>query len=223
MFGPQAAVNSSPQDVVWHRAPPSIPFWKVRYTWLRWMTGRFSYLVDRGIGRWASREIARLQPDLCYVFTQVGLETLLWAQKDKCARRPGQPERTHPQFSANLRGRVETLVLSGFFLGHPTLHMVQRVEREYDLAQRIRVSSSVGAALDDRGRCAGRQDCCDRPTNRSRALRLPAWRRKSRPPKVALRVCFVGSSGFAQGVYLSACGRFELSVSASRRITSHSG
>ena len=35
--------------------------------------------TDQRIGRFAGAVVARTRPDLCYTFTQVGLETLRWA------------------------------------------------------------------------------------------------------------------------------------------------
>src|ERR1700728_1010497 len=59
----------------WHRAPARVARWRIRYTWLRRRAGRLQLLNDRRIGAWAAAQMSRIQPDFCYVFTQVGLET----------------------------------------------------------------------------------------------------------------------------------------------------
>ena len=66
--------------VQWHQAAPSLAPWKTRYSWLRWYNWRLQFQNDRSMRRWAADQIRLFKPDLCYVFTQVGLETLQWAQ-----------------------------------------------------------------------------------------------------------------------------------------------
>ena len=62
--------------VRWHRPPIFFPDWRTRYTWLRWFQGRSVFQTHSRMGQWAAKRVACLRPDACYVFTEVGLETL---------------------------------------------------------------------------------------------------------------------------------------------------
>src|SRR6202040_4102382 len=126
--------------VSWHVSPQRLPFWNSRYTWWRWYPGNFQLHSDRLLGRWAQHEVTRLKPDVCYTFTQVALETLRWA------KRVGIPTVLDSP-TGHIRHYREMLQAeSSFWFGsdyseHPKKEMVERVEEEYELADRIRVSS----------------------------------------------------------------------------------
>lgn len=122
-------------------APKQVPGWARRLSWLRWNTGRLQLMQDVRLGHWAARQLETVRPSLCYVFTQVGLETLRWARAN------GVPSilETPNGHIRNFRGVYEAETRrwgSGHYWGHPTDAMVARVEEEYRLADHIRVSST---------------------------------------------------------------------------------
>ena len=67
---------------VWEHASPGIWPWMGRYSWLRWRSGDLAFLRDRRLGRWAARQVQRIRPQYCYLFTQVAHETLRWARAE---------------------------------------------------------------------------------------------------------------------------------------------
>src|SRR5258708_39849119 len=84
-FGPGRAEEWSLPDatprIFWHDAPAGISRWKANYTPLRWRQGRLAFENCRAIRSSAAEQIARLKPDCCYLFTQVALESLKWADR----------------------------------------------------------------------------------------------------------------------------------------------
>ena len=82
-FGPghvrNWALPGTEPSVVWNESPQFLPPWTLRYSWWRWYQGHYQFESDRRLGHWARRQIERLLPKRCYVFTQVGLEVLRWA------------------------------------------------------------------------------------------------------------------------------------------------
>jgi len=201
-FGPgRAALWPLPTevpDVEWHPAPRAVAPWRGRSTWLRWYSGRLQFLMDRAVGRWAADQVRRLKPDHCYVFTQVGLETLRWA----CSANVPSIVESPNGHIRNFRRVYETETQrwsSGSVRRHPTPAMVQRVEQEYSLADRMRVSSQwsrtsmVGYGV---GLPIG---VFQQPLNLSRFHPPP----EMLPAEGPLRVCFVGSLDLRKGfVYL---------------------
>ena len=168
VFCTEPARSTSLTGVTIHRAPFALAPWRSRYTWLRWLTGRFVYLNDHRLGLWASYQMDELKPNVCYLFTQVALETLLWAQQAGVPCVLDSPN-GHIRNFRKIYLRESERWCSRSYTGHPTSKMVDRVEREYKLAQRIRVFRMV-KALYDRGRCIWREDYCDWSTNRSQPL-----------------------------------------------------
>src|SRR5262249_31511186 len=79
-IGPGAPAHR-PASISWHEVPRTVSPFPARYTWLRWLQGRFRYLEDRGTGSNAAAAVAAARPDVCYCFTQVALETLRWANR----------------------------------------------------------------------------------------------------------------------------------------------
>src|SRR5260370_15590866 len=143
-FGPCHAESWSPSDATqkmfWHDAPPGISRWKANYTSLRWRHGRLVFENSRAIGSWAAEQIAPLKPDCCYVFTQVALESLKWAE---CGSVPTVVESPngHIRNFRRVYDEESARWCSAPFHGHPNDAMVERVENEYLLGGRIRVSS----------------------------------------------------------------------------------
>lgn len=186
-------------SVEWHLTPSGFSRFRSRYTWLRWLTGRLQLGNDRAIARWASAAIKQIKPDLCYTFTQVGLETLKWAQGTGT---PSVLENPNGHI-ANFRGVYELeakRLCDSKYNGHPTPSMVRRVEEEYALANRIRVSSNWSKrTMQNLGASQEKIAVFTQPVNLSRFV----------PPKEPLkpcgplRICFVGSLDLRKGfVYL---------------------
>jgi glycosyltransferase involved in cell wall biosynthesis len=81
------------------------------------------------------------------------------------------------------------------YRGHPTGAMVDRVEQEYSLADRIRVSSNwAKASMVKGGVRAEKIDVFNQPIDLARFA--PA---SARPPEGPLRLCFVGSLDLRKG------------------------
>lgn len=187
------------QNVSWNWAPPAVSAWRKRYTALRWEHGKLQYLNDVSIGKWASCQIETVRPDLCYVFTQVGLETL------RLARRLGIPSvlespNGHIRRFRDVYEEEATRWCNGAYRGHPTFLMVARVEEEYELADRIRVSSYwARASLIAGGVSAEKIEVLQQPVDLTR-YHPPAEDRIIDGP---LRVVFVGSLDLRKGfIYL---------------------
>ncbi len=201
-FGPgHAAVWPLPSDiprVQWHRAPQTVAPSRARFTGLRWYAGRVQFLADRALARWAADKVRHLEPDLCYVFTQVGLETLNWAREAEILSvvdSPNGPRRTFRRVNELEAQRVA----SATFSGHPTAAMVARVEREYALADRMRVSSQWSRASMLAHGLTLPIGVFTQPLDLLRFC--PA--QESAAASGPLRVCFVGSLDLRKGfVYL---------------------
>ncbi|MFY9555145.1 MAG: glycosyltransferase family 4 protein [Blastocatellia bacterium] len=186
-------------SIRWNESPSFVSNFAAQYTSLRWRHGDLQFERDAALGAWAAALIERQRPELCYVFTQVGLETLRWA------RRAGIPT-----ILENPNGHIrnfravydhESLVWCGKkYQGHPNQAMIERVEEEYSLADRIRVSSEWSkASMVEGGVPADKIHVLQQPLNLSR------FRPGSRETKHTgpLRVCFVGSLDLRKGfVYL---------------------
>jgi glycosyltransferase involved in cell wall biosynthesis len=185
-------------NVKWHDTPPALPEWRSCYTWLRWHGGRLQFLSDRALGRWAREQVRRLKPDLCYVFTQVGLETLQWARDANVPTIIESPNGHIRNFRRVYETETRRLG-SGAVRKHPTLAMVQRVEQEYSVANRMRVSSQWSrSSMNDHGAVLP-IGVFQQPLNLSRFRPGPEIPLVEGP----LRVCFVGSLDLRKGfIYL---------------------
>lgn len=181
--------------VLWHESPQFIPSWAFRYSWWRWYQGQYQLQCDRRLGSWARSEVEHLQPQRCYVFTQVGLETLRWARSNDV-----------PTVLDNPNGHIrdywevfneESLRWCGHkHIEHPTMMMVERVEEEYELADRIRVSSQWAKdSMVARGVSAGKIQVVFQPLNLSHFY--PASERAETDGP--LRICYVGNLNLAKG------------------------
>lgn len=198
-IGPGPAAGwDAPRNIVWHVTPRS---WTPLFRWtpLRRHSGLSQQLSDYRVGRFAATCLDRVGPDLCYAFTQVALEPLLWATSRGV---PAIVESPNGHIRAFRRVYVdETLRWCGStYVGHPTVRMVERVEREYSLATHIRVSSEwARRSLVAGGAASDRITVLQQPVDLTRY----APSRTTPAPDPALRVCFVGSLDLRKGfVYL---------------------
>jgi glycosyltransferase involved in cell wall biosynthesis len=180
--------------VIWHL--PTDPVRRVLAG--RWRAGAQQLERDEAIGRFAAATVSALQPALCYAFTQVALETLEWAHSNHVATVLENPNGHISNFRQVYVDEARRWC-HGFFAGHPTSRMVERVEREYLLADRIRVSSEWSKrSMVDLGVPASRITVLQQVVDTERFR--PATRL---PPEGPLRVSFVGTLDLRKGfVYL---------------------
>ena len=185
--------------VTWHRPPIFFPDWRTRYTWLRWFQGRSVFQTHSRMGQWAANRVACLKPDACYVFTEVGLETL------SLARRMGIPA-ILDSASGHIKSfreiyRSESYRWCGVpYIGNPNLATVERVEQEYRLAPQIRVLSEWARQSHASGGVeAAKINAIALPINLQRFHPLA-----QRPvPDGPLRICYAGTLSLRKGfVYL---------------------
>ncbi len=185
-------------NITWHASPPGPtrrPWWRP----FRRFAGIGQAWTDRRIGHFAREVIASTRPDLCYTFTQVGLETLQWAHA------AGVPSILESP-NGHLRAFRDVYVSESArhcgrrFHGHPTPAMVERVNGELALAGRIRVSSQWASdSLASGGVPAIRLTCLQQPVDLNRYRCGPVIEPSTGP----LRVCCVGSLDLRKGfVYL---------------------
>lgn len=181
--------------------PPNQPWLEVAgaVPGLRARSGALARARAGAHGRWAADRLEEAPPDLCYAFTHVARESF-----EVCARRgiPSILESPNGHLDQFRRVYVEEQAAwcGGAYHGHPTPGMVSRVAREYELADRIRVSSAWTAeSLAGGGVPRDRLRHIEQPVD-LRRYRPPATRRPGEGP---LRVCFVGSLDLRKGfVYL---------------------
>lgn len=187
-------------STVWHESPQTIPTWAFQYTWWRWYQGHYQLQKDRLLGSWARKQVERLQPQLCYVFTQVALETLKWAHRAGIPTVLDNPN-GHIRHYREVCIRESKRWCDSGYIGHPTEAMVERVEEEYALADRIRVSSDwAKSSMTSRGVPAHKIEVIPQPINLRRFQPKPDRNGLEGP----LRVCYVGNLSLAKGfVYLT--------------------
>ena len=183
----------------WMDSPNAIPAWMVRYSWLRWRAGQVTMLRDRRLGKWAAQQVQRLQPRSCYLFTQVALETLRWSCREGVSTALDNPN-GHIRGFREICERESLRWFGKKFHGHPSRAMVDRVEEEYQLADRVRVYSEWGKSSMVR---------FGAPANKIHILRQTVNLDRFRPASVRpamdgpLRVSYVGSLDLRKGfVYL---------------------
>src|SRR5207249_707828 len=135
----------------------------------------------------------------CYLFTQVALETLRWARRARVPTVLDNPN-GHIRNVQQVCERESQRWFGTKFSGHPTSAMVDRVEEEYQLADRIRVYSEWGKrSMVQFGVPADKIHVLRQTVN------LERFRPASARPTISgpLRVCFVGSLDLRKGfVYL---------------------
>jgi len=208
-LGPGAAVPWSLPGPVpaakWLESPAGPWPWMGRYTPLRWRTGDLCFLRDRSLGRWAAREIEKLRPSYCYLFTQVALETLRWARAQGIPTAIDNPN-GHIRNFQQVYERESQRWFGKKYHGHPSDAMVERVEEEYRLADRIRVYAPWGSAsMQNFGVAADKIHILRQAVNLERFQARP-WNAdlsSSGARRGPLRVCYVGSLDLRKGfVYL---------------------
>jgi glycosyltransferase involved in cell wall biosynthesis len=195
---PWSLPGGSP-PVIWKESPAGIWPWLARYSWYRWSPSSLNLHRDRSLGRWAAQEVERLRPQSCYLFTQVALETLQWASREGVATVLDNPN----GHIANFRAVCERESLRWFdkrLNGHPSPEMVERVEQEYRLVDRVRMYSEWGRrSMLSYGVPAEKIHVLRQTVNLER-YRPAATRPK---PEGPLRVCYAGSLDLRKGfVYL---------------------
>jgi len=202
-FGPGHSdrwpLSLASNNIYWHEPSPQSSSWSARHTWRRWYQGRLQFEHDASLGRWAAEKTRKLHPQQCYVFTQVGLEVLRWAKETGVPSVLECPNGHIRNFREVYE--VEAARWCGAkFRGHPSPEMVDRVEEEYELADRIRVSSEWSKdSIIARGVPASKIHVLQQPVD------LNLYRPSERPRSVngPLRICFVGSLDLRKGfVYL---------------------
>jgi glycosyltransferase involved in cell wall biosynthesis len=194
----------SPISVEWIESPIVHRSWFAHQILRRTRPGRFVLYCDRMIGRWAAAELDRIRPSCVYAFTQVGLEAMEWARARGIPRVLDNPN-THIRDFSRVYEQEWAKWVGGRYHGHPIQAMVERVEREYELADLIRVSSSLAKeSMVRHGIPGSKVFVCPQPVNRLRFAPPP-----ERPPPIGpLRVCYVGSLDLRKGfVYLLRSGR----------------
>ena len=184
--------------VSWHALAPAASWWSA-WPWVRSFSGAAQIAHDVRIGRAAAAHLDEVQPDLVYAFTLVGLESLQWARARGVATVLESPNGHIRHFRA-VYVEEHRAWCSGRYRGHPTPAMVDRVEEEYALADRIRVSSRWAmSSLIDGGVPASKITVLQQPVDLAR-YHPPASRIPADGP---LRVVFVGSLDLRKGfVYL---------------------
>ncbi len=161
--------------------------------------GRFSQKYDAFNAHWAAQLVAEIKPSAVYAFTQVGLETLEWAKANQVPTALDNPN-GHIRNFAEVCRREWAKWIGGRFSGHPSKLTIARVEREYELADRIRVSSQWAKdSMVSHGVPADKISVIPQPINTQR-FKPPEQRNA---PEGPLRICYVGSLDLRKGfVYL---------------------
>lgn len=189
----------------WLDAPPGPWPWIGRYSWLRWRTGDLAFHRDRSLGQWAARRIQGLRPSSCYLLTQVALEALRWARAQGVPTVIDNPN-GHIRNFQQVCERESQRWFGKKFYGHPSAAMLERIEEEYQLADRIRVYSPWGkASMQNGGVPAPKIHVLRQVVNLERFH--PRFEDATRGLQAAsrgpLRVCYVGSLDLRKGfVYL---------------------
>ena len=185
--------------IVWHDAPKGVSRFRARYTSLRWRQGQLVLENSGAIGSWAALQIARLQPDFCYLFTQVALESLEWATRASIPTVLDNPN-GHIRNFRRVYDEESARWCHSTFHGHPNDAMVARVEREYLLAGRIRVSSEWSRRSMLSNGVTGKEiSAFDQPVDLSRYTPNPS----PLPAQGPLRICYVGTLDLRKGfIYL---------------------
>lgn len=184
-------------EVEWHSLAPANAAW-MHWPFFRSFQGRAQWQHDSRIGRASATWLARVRPDLVYAFTLVALESLQWARANGVPTILESPN-GHIRAFRDVYVEEHRRWCRGAYRGHPTRRMVARVEEEYRLADRIRVSSEWAK----RSLVSGGV-----PAEKIAVLQQPVDLVKYRPaepaaPSGRLRVVTVGTLDLRKGfVYL---------------------
>lgn len=196
-FGPPTpeAVRATLPSVTWHVAPPGLPAWIGRWTWMRWWIGQRTYVEGVRLARWAAREVARLGPARCYCVSEVALETAEWARRHGVPVVVDSPTGDARHFS-DANEREARRWLGEPFRGHPSPALVRRSVREYRAADAVRVASTFSrASMLARGEAPERVHIVPYPIDVTRFVPPAAPRTTDGP----LRVCYVGTITLGKG------------------------
>lgn len=189
-----------PSNIASIDAPKAgLPEWMVEYSWLRWRSGFVVLMRDRSIARWARQQLERLEPQSCYLFTQIALESLEWCRANHVPTTLDNPNGHIRNFHQVCEQECRRWFGKKFY-GHPTEEMLRRVEREYELADRIRVHSEwAKRSMVESGVPAEKLHIARQTIDLER-FQPPLTRPSLQGP---LRVSFVGSLELRKGfVYL---------------------
>lgn len=186
------------REPAWREVRVDLPRWN-SWRWLRSFTGAAQLSRDIRFGRAAAATLDRIRPELVYAFTQVGLESLEWARAHRVPSVLESPN-GHIRAFRSIYVREQETWCAGPYRGHPSLDMVHRVEDEYALADRIRVSSNwARESLIAGGVAAEKITVLQQPVDLERYRPAPSPSGVDGP----LRVVFVGSLDLRKGfVYL---------------------
>ena len=200
-LGPSASARVRTPElpaVHWRDHTAARPPWRA-LPWLRSFQGAARFRDDVRLATWAARELARIQPQLCYAFTQVALESLRWARRHGVASVLESPNGHLRNFRA-VYCREQARWCRGRYRGHPVAAMVARVREEYDLADRIRVSSEWARdSLVSGGVPAEKITVLQQPVDLHRFIPTAV----PPTPEGPLRIVFVGTLDLRKGfVYL---------------------
>ena len=196
LYGPDAVATDRSRSTL-ARVPPPEPLvatWRRRYTWLRFLTGRYQLAMDRRFGAWLASELARKSFRRGYFFTQIARESLILARENGALTILDNPNGHIRDFREQLC-RESMRWIGWPYLGHPNEVMVKRVEEEYRLADRIRVSSEwakrslVMRGVDDR-----KIFVVPQAIDLNRFVPIP-----KEPSRGPLRLVFVGSFSLGKG------------------------
>lgn len=187
-------VATEPSNIRWITAIPA-------GAGARILKGRAQYRSDCEFGRKASEQLSLLSPRRCYGFTQISREGAAWCRDNGVPFILDNPN-GHIRNVRAVYERESWRWCSMPYFGHPTKAMVARVEAEYSLATRIRVSSNYSKKTMVRAGVPA-----EKIEVIPQFLDLERFRRPSGQsfpiPKGPLRVCFVGSLDLRKGfVYL---------------------
>jgi glycosyltransferase involved in cell wall biosynthesis len=196
VYGLPPIGNSAAPDIHVTRPPADVvPAWRRHYTWWRYMTGRYQYAVDTRLGGWLAAELTKNPFERGYFFTQIACESLVLARRQGARTILDNP-------TGHIRGFREALSReserwTGWrHFGHPSQAMVERVEKEYHLADRIRVASVwAKRQLVARGVDEGKVFVAG-PAVDLKTFTPPVDRDAARGP---LRIVFVGSFSLGKG------------------------
>lgn len=186
--------STEPPRLQWHHHTLGPRPWR-RWPWLRAFQGAARLRDDLALGRWAAKRMPAIRPAFVYAFTQVALESLQWARRHDVPSVLESPN-GHLDDFRSIYLTEHAAWCRGTYRGHPTAAAVARVEEEYRLADRIRVSSQWAAdSLAGAGVPRDKITVLQQPVDLHRFVPPPVRADFSGP----LRVLFVGTLDLRKG------------------------
>jgi len=179
----------------WHSQPPKmVASWRRKFSSLRYRAGRYQFEIDCRFGRWLASELAQCRVHRGYFFTQIALESVSLMRPWGAATILDSPNGDIRDFRDQLCR--ESKKWTGWpYWGHPNEAMVRRVEDEYQLADRIRVSSEwARRSLVSGGVPDSKIFVVPQSIDVTRFVPGPAMK-----PSGPLRIVFVGSISLGKG------------------------